>query len=350
MAALVLAFGTFDTTSRAAQDTSAADRAWQVILEQAAGPGARPQNRDEATAAARAHLEKQESALREFVRSFPDDPRQYSARIRLAAVLAARGRFLGKPSLNSEAAKILAEIETNPATPAPIRADAAFARVSQAMQDLSTHSDASERDGLLKTVRRFDVDYPGDRRMAGLLTELANLYDEEPAQKKTLLEEAATRANDPALRERIADDLRRIAMLNHPLTLRLQPWQGGAPIDLASHRGRVVVLLFWASWSMPSLHELAALQRTANEFAGRPVDFLTISLDEDRKALASTVEAANLRWPIDCDGRGWKGELIRSLGINALPTVWVLDREGKLLDLNARGEQTAVLIRKALAP
>ena len=101
---------------------------------------------------------------------------------------------------------------------------------------------------------------------------------------------------------------------------------------------------------MPSLHELAQLQRTAVEFAGQPVDFLTISLDEDRKALASTIEAANLRWPVHCDSRGWKGELVRSLGINALPTVWVLDRDGNLLDLNARGEQAADFIRKALAP
>ncbi len=350
LVALALASNNLVTASQAAQGTPEADRAWQVILEQATGPGTRPQSPDEATVTARAHLEKQESALRDFVKSFPDDPRQYSARLRLAAVLAAKGRFLGKPSLNSEAAKILADIETNPATPAPVRADAGFARVSQAMQDLSAHADAPERDGLLKKVRRFDLDYPGDRRMAGLLTELANLYDEEPAQKKTLLEEAATRAHDPALQERIADDLRRLAMLNHPLSLRLQPWQGGAPIDLASSRGRVVVLLFWASWSMPALHELAELQRTASEFTGRPVEFLTISLDEDRKALASTVEAANLRWPTQCDGRGWKSELVRSLGINALPTVWVLDREGKLLDLNARGEQAAVLIRKALAP
>ena len=337
--------------ARGAPDAPDADRAWQVILEQANGPGgSRPADRDAAAAMARTHLEKQEKSLRDFVRSFPDDPRRYSARIRLATVLAARGRFLGQPALNAEAAKLLSELETNPATPAPVRADAGFARVSQAMQDLSARPDAGSRDAMLREVRRFDADYPGDRRMAGLLAETANLYDEQPIQKKAILEEAATRTTDPALRDRITDDLRRVGLLHHPLAVRLQPWQGGAPIDLETHRGRIVVLLFWASWSMPALHELAQLQHTAQEFAGQPVDFLTISLDEDRKALASTVEAADLRWPVHCDGRGWKGELVRSLGINALPTVWVLDREGNLLDLNARGGEVAGLIRKALSP
>ena len=102
------------------------------------------------------------------------------------------------------------------------------------MQDFSAHADLAGRDGLLKEVRQFDADYPGDRRLAGLLTELANLYDEAPDQKKALLNEAATRATDPALRDRIADDQRRLSLLHHPLNARLQPLQGGPDIDLSA--------------------------------------------------------------------------------------------------------------------
>ncbi len=333
-----------------AADTPEAEHAWQTVLEQASGPGAPLADRDAAVTAARQHLDKQEKTLRDFIKSFPDEPHRYSARIRLAAILSAKGRFLNQPTLNAEAAKLLFDLETNPATPAPVRADARFARISQAMQDFLVHPDAAGRDGLLKEFRQFDTEFPGDRRTPGLLTELANLYDEQPVQKKALLDEAAARTTDPALRDRIADDQRRLALLHRPIAASLQPWQGGAAIDLSARRGRATVLLFWASWSMPSLHELAQLQHVSAEFAGQPVDFLTVSLDEDRKALASTAEAANLRWPTQCDGRGWKGELVRSLGINALPTVWVLDRDGNLLNLNARGDQAVALVRKALAP
>ena len=321
-----------------------------MILEQASGPSSRPQDQQAAVSAAKSHLELQERALRDFVRAYPDDPHRYSARIRLAGVLAAKGRFLNQPALGVEAAKILSDLETNPATPAPVRADAAFAKVSQDMQERSNRTDAAGRDALLREVRQFDSAYPGDRRTAGLLAEIGNLFDDAPEQKKALLDEGALRATDPALRDRIADDLRRIAMLNHPVAVHLQPWQGGPQIDLAAQHGRVVVLLFWASWSMPALHELAQLQRVAKEFAGQPVVFYTVSLDEDPKALAATIEAADLRWPVQCDGHGWKGELVRSLGINALPTVWVLDRAGNLLALNSRGDQTVALIRKALVP
>ena len=327
-----------------------ADRAWQAVLEQAAGPGTQARDRDAAMAAASAHLDKQEKTLRDFVRSYPDDLHRYSARIRLAAVIASKGRLLGQAALNAEAAKWLTDLETDPATPSPVRADAGFARVSQGMEEMANRADVPGREGLAKEIRRFDADYPGDRRTAGLLTELATLYDEEPARKKAFLDEATSRTTDPALRQRIADDQRRLALLNRPLALRVASSDGGPPVDVSAHRGRAVVVLFWASWSLPSLHAMAQLQRGAAECVGKPVDFLTISLDEDRRALASTVEAAGLRWPVGCDGRGWSGEAVRALGVNALPTVWVLDRDGNLLSLNARGHQAADLLRKALAP
>ena len=335
-------------STRGAENNTDADRTWQVILQQASGPGNRFHSQDEATKAARDHLEKQEGALREFARLYPDDARHYSAEIRLATVLSAKGRFLHDSSATAEGTKILADLENDPATPRPVKTDAGFARVSQAMSDASAHGDDLTRDRLTQTVRKFDTDYPGDRRTPNLLTELSTLYDTQPTAKKALLDEAFSRTTDETVRKRIGDDLRRIALLGRPLDLRLQPWTGGPPISLAAHRGRVVVLLFWASWSMPSLHTLARLEQDAADFAGQPVDYFTISLDDDRAALAGTIKVADLRWPVQCDGRGWEGELVRSLGINALPTVWVLDRKGDLLTLNAR-DQPAEVIRQALA-
>ena len=322
----------------------AADQVWQSILQQAAGPGTRFHNQEEALAAAHKHLEAQEDLLRKFLRTYPDDPRSYSARIRLSGVLVAKSRMLNRSSSAAEAQKILTDLESDSDTPPPVKADAGFARVSQAMEgNVGRSVDEATRDALLKIVRQFDVTYPDDRRTAGLLTEVATLYDALPAQKKGLLEEAAGRAKDELLLSRIDDDLKRLSLLGKPLDLRLLPWQGGPAITLADARGRVEVLIFWASWSMPALQALAQLKEVAAEFQGQPVDFYGVSLDEDRTALGSTIKAADLRWPVHCDGRAWQGELVRSLGINALPTVWVLDRRGRLVTLNARNDAAAII-------
>ena len=119
-----------------------------------------------------------------------------------------------------------------------------------------------------------------------------------PSGKAALLDEAATRTTDESLRARINDDRKRLALLGKPLDLELAPWQGGPAVRLAGLRGHVVVIFFWASWSAPSLRELEELEQVAGRFAGQPVDFLTVSLDKDRRALAATCQAANLRWPV----------------------------------------------------
>ena len=333
---------------RAASTAPEADRAWQTVLEQASGPGSQFASQADALKSMRAHLEKQEATLRTFLRSFPADPRRYSATIRLSGVLAAKSRLLKQPELRTEAHKILADLMADPGTPDPVKADAGFAYITQTMEEAAGQPSDTTRDAMLAAIRSFDATYPSDRRTAGLLTEIATLYDDDPVRKGALLDEAATRTTDESLRARINDDRKRIALLGKPLDLELAPWQGGPAVRLAGLRGHVVVIFFWASWSAPALRELEELEQVASRFAGQPVDFLTVSLDKDRRALAATCQAANLRWPVACDGRGWEGDTVRSLGINALPTVWILDRQGNLLTLNARGTEATGLIQKAL--
>ena len=52
-----------------------------------------------------------------------------------------------------------------------------------------------------------------------------------------------------------------------------------------------------------------------------------------------------LTWPVAFDGKGWESPLVRGLGINALPTVWLLDARGRLRSLNAL-ENTVAQIRQ----
>jgi len=63
---------------------------------------------------------------------------------------------------------------------------------------------------------------------------------------------------------------------------------------------------------------------------------VTISLDQSRRELDERLRDLPPSWPTHFDGKGWSGPVARSLGINALPTVWILDKKGVLRTLNAR--------------
>lgn len=327
---------------------SPAERDWQTVQELAAGPGTKFAGRAEAVAAARDHLERQEKTLRAFLAQYPQDPHRYSARIRLAGVLVARSKLLAQPALRGESQKILNDLRADPDTPTSAKADAGFEELSETMQDFAGRTDDEARGALQVAVRRFDADFPGDRRYAGALLELATLYDERPTEKRALLEQAQARTSDPALRQRIDDDFHRLAQLGKRVEAVLKPWKGGPPVNLADRRGRAALVVFWASWSAPSLRELARLEQVAPAWKERPLDVYTVSLDDDAAALGGILRATGLVWPVHCDLKGWRGELVRSLGINALPTVWVLDRNGILLTLNARDHEVE-WIERALA-
>jgi thiol-disulfide isomerase/thioredoxin len=61
--------------------------------------------------------------------------------------------------------------------------------------------------------------------------------------------------------------------------------------ELESHRGRAVILHFWASWCVPCLAELPLLARLAQDSRRKGVDFLAISLDSPSQQSAQHVSA-----------------------------------------------------------
>ena len=61
-----------------------------------------------------------------------------------------------------------------------------------------------------------------------------------------------------------------------------------------------------------------------------------VSLDQDRADLVAALKTLNIDWPVAFDGKGWQNALARQFGINSLPTLWLIDRQGRLQTLNAR--------------
>ena len=109
----------------------------------------------------------------------------------------------------------------------------------------------------------------------------------------------------------------------------------GRDIKLADLRGRPVLIVFCAGASQPSVGAIANVQNTLTELPPSSVHVLGVSLDEKREALDAVLKTRALTWPVAFDGKSWESPLVRALGINAVPTVWLLDARGRLRSLNA---------------
>lgn len=304
---------------------------WQAIVALDAGPGVETRNVETARAAASRHLDAQERALRAFVAAYPQDANVFEARLRLARLLEIRGGFEGSEKARVEARVLLDDLEKS-ATPTQ-RVEVDFARVTRLMRGVQ-RAPKERRDEILSAARKFHAGHPGDRRVPALLAEVATLFDHQPRVQASLLNDANAAAVEPGLKARIADDLRRLDLLGQPVPLSFTSVQG-QEVKMEDFRGKAVLVVFFADFSPPSTEALVRLQRVIAELPKDSVAALGVSLDAKRPALDELMKSTGLRWPVAFDGRGWEGQLVRSLGINTLPTVWVCDKQGRLRSLNA---------------
>jgi peroxiredoxin len=317
---------------------------WQAVTALDRGPQVQARSVEEARSAAAGHLDRQEKALRGFIAMHPQDEHAFEARLRLVRLLDIRAGFQGSEMARVEARQMLDALEKS-ATPEQ-RAEIEFAKVTRLMRG-AQKAPVAARTQLLSAARKFQADHPGDRRVAALLTEVATLFDGQPRVKTELLTDASALATEPGLKVRIADDLRRTDLLGTPIKLNFTSLQG-KEFSIEEYRGRLVLVVFFADFSPPSTEALARIQKAIAALPKGSVAAIGVNLDPTREAAQAALKAAGVNWPVAFDGKSWSGELVRSFGINALPTVWLLDKQGKLRSLNAL-EGTADQVRQVLS-
>ena len=101
-----------------------------------------------------------------------------------------------------------------------------------------------------------------------------------------------------------------------------------AEASLADHRGKWVVVNFWATWCAPCREEMPEFIRAQGEWGGRGLQFVGIAVDQADKVRQFAGEIG-LNYPALIGGYGAM-ELSKSLGnqLMALPFTVIIGRDG----------------------
>jgi thiol-disulfide isomerase/thioredoxin len=131
----------------------------------------------------------------------------------------------------------------------------------------------------------------------------------------------------------------------------------GSTVSIKGLKGKVVVIDFWATWCGPCVAEMPKMKELYAKYRDQGVEFIGVSLDQPKEQggldkLKKFVEEKKIAWPQYYQGNGWESEFSMSLGINSIPCVFIVDAEGKLYSVEARGnleEMIPDLLKKKTA-
>ena len=112
----------------------------------------------------------------------------------------------------------------------------------------------------------------------------------------------------------------------------------GKPLQLSDYRGKIVVLVFWATWCAPCMLEVPRERELAARCKDRPFALVGVDCDDDKDLARSVMKDEGITWPNWNDGIPGQGPIVHAAHhVHSLPCNYVLDAQGTIRFKNLSG-------------
>lgn len=117
------------------------------------------------------------------------------------------------------------------------------------------------------------------------------------------------------------------------------PDQGQKMLSECVKKGRYTLVEFWASWCTPCRHDIPHLKETYKRFHDKGFDIVSVSIDNDTTKWKKALGEEKMSWTQVCgaenEGHRKKGMIL--YGANSVPRGFLIDPDGKVIHMTARG-------------
>jgi len=210
-------------------------------------------------------------------------------------------------------------------------------RVEQIQRILSSANENTVTNALGKVetaMRALQSEFPDRADLAGMTASLADIWFRHGNFQKSraLAEEVLKSKAEQDAKETVSMLLKQLSHEGKPVDLKFSALDG-REVDLKKLRGKVVLIDFWATWCAPCMRELPNVKAVYQKFHDKGFEIVGLSYDEEKQALQQVVSTESIPWPQGFDEANGGKKFAEEFGVTSLPTMWLLDKNGVLRDL-----------------
>lgn len=184
------------------------------------------------------------------------------------------------------------------------------------------------------------------RELGGLLEQI----DEKRALEfYTTASKLYSTSKEPAILEAtaaMAGTVRRLGLLGNEMVLK-GTTVDGKPFDIASMKGKVVLVDFWATWCGYCVKEIPNVKKNYAGYHNKGFEVVAVSADQDRAALDDFLAQNKIAW-VNLHDKDGRNAALEYYAIQGFPTTFLIGQDGKVVSLNARGEKLDEGLKKLL--
>jgi thiol-disulfide isomerase/thioredoxin len=122
----------------------------------------------------------------------------------------------------------------------------------------------------------------------------------------------------------------------------------GDTLRLSSLKGKVILLDFWASWCGPCRDSNKDLVKLYNKYKSKGFEIFSVSLDSDHNKWEKAIKKDKITWLQVNEPGGWDAPIAVKWNIFAIPTSYLIDKDGKLFAMDLEGKDLELAIKELL--